>query len=197
MLGVTGLTFAPRQGCACATCRLEDNCTSTHSTCTGHNVERWDAGLRKAAGVRIWKYRKPLRCSDSDRADGDKGQCDEYEEGVFGKVLALQWSCVTSPMSRGSSLLSAHLAAGIVAFMNVVQAIERGLRWLSTPRYLPGRLEMQTQRGKRLEMEIVSFAIRIPFPGGAVVSIPVFMTIMPAGSSPIEGSQIRPEDHKA
>ncbi len=80
--------------------------------------------------------------------------------------------------------------------MNVVQAIEHGLKWLSTPRYLPGRLEMQTQRGKRLEMEIVSFAIRIPIPGGAVVSIPVFMTIMPAGSSPIAGTQVRAETEK-
>ncbi|KUI15626.1 hypothetical protein AU192_07100 [Mycobacterium lehmannii] len=80
--------------------------------------------------------------------------------------------------------------------MNVIQAIERGLKWLSTPRYIPGRLEMQTQRGKRLEMEVVSFAIRIPIPGGAVVSIPVFFTIMPAGSSPIEGSQVRSEVEK-
>lgn len=95
-------------------------------------------------------------------------------------------------------MFPAHLAqTGIVGPMNVVQAVERGLKWLSTPRYLPGRLEMQTQRGKRLEMEVVSFAIRIPVPGGAVVSIPVFVAIMPAGSSPIDGSQIRPEGDKA
>ncbi|WP_094288536.1 hypothetical protein [Mycobacterium lehmannii] len=78
--------------------------------------------------------------------------------------------------------------------MNLVRAVERGLRWLSTPRYLPGRLEMQTQRGKRLEMEVISFAVRIPFPGGAMLSIPVFFTIMPAGSSPIGGSQVRSGD---
>lgn len=75
--------------------------------------------------------------------------------------------------------------------MNLVQAIERGLKWLSTPRHLPGRLEMQTQRGKRLEMEVVSYTIRVPIPGGAVVSLPVFVMIMPAGSSPIDGSHVR------
>ena len=79
--------------------------------------------------------------------------------------------------------------------MNLVESIERSLDWLSTPKHLPGRLEMQTQRGKRLEMEIVSVAIRVPIPGGAMLRIPVFMMIMPIGSSPIEGSHARPEQH--
>lgn len=74
--------------------------------------------------------------------------------------------------------------------MNLVQSIERGLEWLSTPRWIPGRLEMETQRGKRLEMEIVSYSMRVPIPGGAVVRIPVFIAIMPAGSSPIQGSRV-------
>jgi hypothetical protein len=77
--------------------------------------------------------------------------------------------------------------------MNLVESIERSLDWLSTPKYLPGRLEMQTQRGKRLEMEIVSLTIRVPIPGGAKLRIPVFMMIMPIGSSPIEGSHARSE----
>ena len=77
--------------------------------------------------------------------------------------------------------------------MNLVESIERSLDWLSTPKHLPGRLEMQTQRGKRLELEIVSFAIRVPIPGGAMLRIPVFMMIMPIGSSPIEGSHARSE----
>jgi hypothetical protein len=77
--------------------------------------------------------------------------------------------------------------------MNLVESIERSLDWLSTPKRLPGRLEMQTQRWKRLEMEIVSFAIRVPTPGGAMLRIPVFMMVMPAGSSPIEGSHARSE----
>jgi hypothetical protein len=77
--------------------------------------------------------------------------------------------------------------------MNLVESIERGLDWLATPKRLPGRLEMQTQRGKRLEMEIVSFAIRMPIADGAMLRIPVFMMIMPAGSSPIQGSQAHAE----
>jgi len=74
--------------------------------------------------------------------------------------------------------------------MNLVESIERGLEWLSTPRWIPGRLEMETQRGKRLEIEIVSFTVRVPIPGGAKVRIPVFVAIMPAGSSPIQGSRV-------
>ncbi len=79
--------------------------------------------------------------------------------------------------------------------MNVIQSIERGVSWLRTPKQLPGRLEMQTQRGKRLEMEVVSFVVRLPIPGGAVVSIPIFLMVMPVGSSPIEGLHVRSEDH--
>lgn len=75
--------------------------------------------------------------------------------------------------------------------MNLVEAIERGLAWLSTPRWIPGRLEMETRRGQRLELEIVSFSMRVPVPGGAVVRLPVFIALMPAGSSPIQGDDDR------
>ena len=68
-----------------------------------------------------------------------------------------------------------------------LEAIERGLDWLTRPKYLPGRLEMDTQRGRRWEMEIVSFAISVPI-AGAKFRIPLFMLIMPVGSSPIKGS---------
>jgi hypothetical protein len=85
------------------------------------------------------------------------------------------------------------LLGGYNRVMNLVESIERGLDWLSTPKSLPGRLEMQTQRGRRLEMEVVSFAIRVPIASGAMVRIPVFMMIMPVGSSPIRGSQARTE----
>ncbi|BBX04048.1 hypothetical protein BST36_25450 [Mycolicibacterium moriokaense] len=71
--------------------------------------------------------------------------------------------------------------------MNLVESIERGLAWLSTPRWIPGRLEMETKRGQRLELEIVSFRMRVPIPGGAVVRVPLFIALMPAGSSPIQG----------
>ena len=64
--------------------------------------------------------------------------------------------------------------------MKLVESIERGLEWLSAPKWIPGRLEMETQRGKRLEMEIVSYAMRVPI-RGAIVRIPVFIAIMPAG----------------
>ncbi len=72
--------------------------------------------------------------------------------------------------------------------MNLVQSFERGLNWLSSPKQLPGRLEMDTQRGKRLEMEVVSWAVRLPI-AGAMVRVPVFMMIMPAGSSPVQGTR--------
>lgn len=78
--------------------------------------------------------------------------------------------------------------------MNLVESIERGLGWLSTPKHLPGRLEMQTQRGRRLEMEIVSFAIRVPIGSGAKLRVPVFMMIMPAGSSPIQESPVSADE---
>lgn len=71
--------------------------------------------------------------------------------------------------------------------MNLVQSIERGLDWLAAPKRLPGRLEMETQRGKRLELEVVSFTVRMPIAGGAVVRVPLFFMLMPRGSSPIEG----------
>ena len=82
---------------------------------------------------------------------------------------------------------------GIVGRMNLVESIERGLDWLSAPKRLPGRLEMETQRGRRLELEVVSLTIRMPV-GGVVLKLPVFMTVLPAGSSPVEGSHAR-SDH--
>ncbi|MCV7298531.1 hypothetical protein H7J93_02630 [Mycobacterium barrassiae] len=72
--------------------------------------------------------------------------------------------------------------------MNLVESIERGLAWLSKPRWIPGRLEMETRRGQRLELEIVSFRMRVPIPGGAVVQVPLFIALMPAGSSPIQAT---------
>jgi hypothetical protein len=90
-------------------------------------------------------------------------------------------------------VISAHFCAGIVECMNLVESIERGLDWLSTPKRFPGRLEMETQRGKRLELEVVSFAIRMPIAGGVLLRLPVFMMIMPVGSSPIQGSHARSE----
>jgi hypothetical protein len=77
--------------------------------------------------------------------------------------------------------------------MNLAESIERGLDWLATPRVLPGRLEMETQRGKRMEVEVVSFALRMPIAGGVTMRIPVFLRVMQAGSSPIEGSHARSE----
>ncbi|ALR13171.1 hypothetical protein [Mycobacteroides saopaulense] len=77
--------------------------------------------------------------------------------------------------------------------MNVVESIERGLDWLATPRHLPGRLEMETRRGRRLELEVVSVAIRLPILSGATVRLPVFVMLMPAGSSPIDGTHARAE----
>ena len=77
--------------------------------------------------------------------------------------------------------------------MNLVESIERGLEWLSRPRWIPGRLEMETQRGRRLEVEIVSFTVRVPIASGAKVSVPVFLRIMPAGSSPLQGSRVPPQ----
>lgn len=80
--------------------------------------------------------------------------------------------------------------AGIVGPMNVADSIARGLDWLATPRQLTGRLEMETRRGRRLELEVVSFRVKLPLAGGAVVRIPVFMMVMPAGSSPVEGTDV-------
>ncbi|AKS31975.1 hypothetical protein [Mycolicibacterium goodii] len=78
--------------------------------------------------------------------------------------------------------------------MNLVRSIERGMEWLATPKRLPGRLEMETQRGKRLELEVVSFAVRMPVAGGTVVRVPLFFMLMPRGSSPIEGTQVNADD---
>lgn len=79
------------------------------------------------------------------------------------------------------------LAIGIVETMNL-EAIERGLDWLATPKYLPGRLEMETQRGQRLALEIISFKLRVPI-GNLVLKFPVFMMIMPVEASRIPRAQ--------
>jgi hypothetical protein len=73
--------------------------------------------------------------------------------------------------------------------MNVVESIERGLDWLSTPKHLPGRLEMETQRGKRFELEVVSLAIRLPVVKGGMLRLPVFFMVLPAGSSPVQDAR--------
>jgi hypothetical protein len=80
---------------------------------------------------------------------------------------------------------------GIVRRMNLVESIERGLDWLAAPKHLPGRLEMQTQRGRRLELEVVSVAIGMPKTNGGMLRIPVFVMIMPVGSSPIQEAAVR------
>lgn len=86
----------------------------------------------------------------------------------------------------------ARSPTGTVDGMNLVESIERGLGWLAAPKRLPGRLEMETQRGMRLELEVVSYTLRMPI-AGAMVQIPVFMMLMPRGSSPVEGAQPRSE----
>lgn len=73
--------------------------------------------------------------------------------------------------------------------MNLLESIERGLDWLATPKRLPGHLKMETQRGKRLEIEVVSLAVRMPVGGGVKLRVPVFVMIMPAGSSALQSSQ--------
>ena len=73
--------------------------------------------------------------------------------------------------------------------MSLLESIERGLDWLATPKRLPGHLEMETQRGKRLELEVVSLAIRMPVGGGVKLKLPVFVMVVPAGSSALQSSQ--------
>lgn len=77
--------------------------------------------------------------------------------------------------------------------MNLLESIERGLDWLATPKRLPGHLEMETQRGKRLELEVVSLAIRMPVGGGVKLKVPVFVMVVPTGSSALRPSQDRIE----
>lgn len=77
--------------------------------------------------------------------------------------------------------------------MNLLESIERGLDWLATPKRLPGHLEMETQRGKRLELEVVSLAIRMPVGSGVKLRLPVFVMVMPAGSSALQSSRDRAE----
>ena len=76
--------------------------------------------------------------------------------------------------------------------MNLVESIERGLDWLTTPKRFPGHLEMETQRGRRLELEVVSLAVRMPVGGGIKLRLPVFVMVMPTGSSALQEPQ--PED---
>jgi hypothetical protein len=73
--------------------------------------------------------------------------------------------------------------------MSLLESIERGLDWLATPKRLSGHLEMETQRGKRLELEVVSLAIRMPVGGGVKLKLPVFVMVVPAGSSALQSSQ--------
>lgn len=73
--------------------------------------------------------------------------------------------------------------------MSLLESIERGLDWLATPKRLPGHLEMETQRGKRLELEVVSLAVRMPVGGGVKLKLPVFVMVVPAGSSALQSSQ--------
>ncbi|MFV8054547.1 hypothetical protein [Mycobacterium sp. 48b] len=73
--------------------------------------------------------------------------------------------------------------------MSLLESIERGLDWLATPKRLPGHLEMETQRGKRLELEVVSLAVRMPVGGGVKLKLPVFVMVVPAGSSALQPSQ--------
>ena len=80
--------------------------------------------------------------------------------------------------------------------MNLVELIERSLDWLATPQHLPGRLEMQTQRGRCLQMEIVSFAIDMPSAGGVMLRFPVFMMIMPVGSARLIQGSDRPAQNR-
>lgn len=80
--------------------------------------------------------------------------------------------------------------------MSLLESIERGLDWLATPKRLPGHLEMETQRGKRLELEVVSLAIRMPVGGGVKLKLPVFVMVVPAGSSALQSSQDPAEQGK-
>lgn len=73
--------------------------------------------------------------------------------------------------------------------MSLLQSIAHGLDWLATPRSLPGRLEMETQRGKRFELEVVSFTIRMPVGSGVKLKLPVFVMLMPSGTSALPSSE--------
>ncbi len=94
---------------------------------------------------------------------------------------------------------SSHLYPHFPVFLTEVARVLRPggnflyTDWLATPRQLPGRLEMETRRGRRLELEVVSVAIRLPILSGAVVRLPVFVMLMPAGSSPISGTDVTAE----
>lgn len=72
----------------------------------------------------------------------------------------------------------------IVLDMNLAASVERALGWLAAPRKLATRLEMHTQRGRRFELEVVSVAVRWPG-SSAALSLPVLVTLLPRGSSPV------------
>ena len=81
----------------------------------------------------------------------------------------------------------------MIGRMRLGDVINRGLDWLATPRYLPGRLEMETCRGQRWEVEVVSFALRFPVANGGSIRLPVFVTLWPRGTSAVPATISPPE----
>jgi hypothetical protein len=71
-----------------------------------------------------------------------------------------------------------------VEHMNLVESIERRLKWLASPHYLQARLDMETRpiQQMRLELEIVYCTISR---GETMLKFPVTMLVLPTGSSPI------------
>lgn len=70
--------------------------------------------------------------------------------------------------------------------MNLVEPIQRGLNWLSTPHYVRARLDMQTRPVQQLplEAEIVYCTIS---QGGVELKFPVTVMLLPKGVSPVRG----------
>jgi hypothetical protein len=68
--------------------------------------------------------------------------------------------------------------------MNLVESIQRRLKWLASPHYLRTRLDMETRPIQQmpLELEIVYCTISH---GEAMLKFPVTMLILPTGSSPV------------
>jgi hypothetical protein len=68
--------------------------------------------------------------------------------------------------------------------MNLVESIERRLKWLASQHYLQARLDMETRpiQQMRLELETVYCTISR---GETMLKFPVTMLILPTGSSPI------------
>lgn len=69
--------------------------------------------------------------------------------------------------------------------MNLVEPIQRGLNWLSTPHYVRARLDMETRPVRQLpvDVEIVYCTIS---QGAAALKFPVTMMLLPKGVSPIK-----------